>query len=406
MTKTSWIWGGLAVAGGVALLAWAFAPRPLEVEAGAVDRGPFETVIAEEGRTRLRAHYTVSAPLAGRLARIALEAGDRVEAGAPLAVLRPTLAPMLDARTQRELSARVAAAQAQWQRAGSQAEAAAVALAQAQSARQRSAELARQGFVSPIQAENDALAVDAARKTLDAARQGRTVAGYELEVARAALAAAGAGTDGGDGGQAAGGADFVVRAPVAGRVLRVLQPSAGTVALGTPLIELGDVAQLEVVAELLTADALRAGPGHAVRIESWGGEGTLEGRVRLVEPAAFTKVSALGVEEQRVLVHVDLTSPPERWAALGDGYRVGVRIVTRHLDDALRVPVSAVFPRPDGGHAVFVVDGGRARETAVDVGDRNDVHAWLRDGPAPGAAVVVYPPAALADGARVRVRRP
>jgi HlyD family secretion protein len=401
MKTRTWIVGGLGLAAAVALLAWAFAPRPLEVETGVADRGPFETVIAEEGRTTLRERYTVSAPLAGRLARITLEAGDAVAAGDVLATLSPVLAPMLDARTQRELTARVAAAQANLQRAGSQADAARVALVQARSAQQRSAELARQGFVSPIQAENDTLAVDAAQKALDAAQQGRVVAGHELEMARAALAAVSAGSAAADPGAARG---FAVRAPVAGRVLRVLQPSEGTVALGTPLLELGDLAQLEVVAELLTTDAQQAGPGRPVRIEDWGGPGVLEGRVRRVEPAGFTKISALGVEEQRVRVHVELTGPPEAWQALGDGFRVAVRIVTRQQADALRVPVSAVFPRPEGGYAVFVVEGGRARVQAVDLAARNDRHAWLREGVAVGTQVIVYPPAALVEGARVRVR--
>ncbi|RVT53708.1 efflux RND transporter periplasmic adaptor subunit [Rubrivivax albus] len=398
MKTMTWILGGMAVVAGVALLAWAFAPRPLEVETAVADRGPFETVITEEGRTTLRQRYTVSAPLSGRLARITLEAGDAVAAGSVLATLSPTLAPMLDARTQRELTARVAAAQANVQRAGSQAEAARVALVQTRSAQQRSAELARQGFVSPIQAENDALAVDAAQKALDAAQQGRVVAGHELEVARAALAAVATTTD------ASTARGFDVRAPVAGRVLRVLQASEGTVALGTPLLELGDLNQLEVVAELLTTDALQAGAGRPVRIEDWGGPGTLQGRVRLVEPAGFTKVSALGVEEQRVRVHIDLTSPPAAWQTLGDGFRVTVRIVTQQVDDALRVPVSAVFPRPEGGHAVFVVDAGRARLQPVDLAARNETHAWLRGGVDAGGTVVVYPPAALTEGARLRVR--
>ncbi|MCB1997905.1 MAG: HlyD family efflux transporter periplasmic adaptor subunit, partial [Rhodoferax sp.] len=269
---------------------------------------------------------------------------------------------------------------------------------QARSAQQRSAELARQGFVSPIQAENDALAVDAAQKALDAVQQGRVVAGHELEVARAALAAVASAADPG----AVRG--FDVRAPVAGRVLRVLQASEGTVALGTPLLELGDLAQLEVVAELLTTDALQVGAGRLVRIEDWGGPGALQGRVRLVEPAGFTKVSALGVEEQRVRVHIDLTSPPADWQTLGDGFRVTVRIVTQQVGDALRVPVSAVFPQPDGGHALFVVEAGRARMQPVDLAARNAVHAWLRQGVSPGAVVVIYPPAALAEGQAVRMR--
>jgi HlyD family secretion protein len=203
---------------------------------------------------------------------------------------------------------------------------------------------------------------------------------------------------------------FVVRAPVSGRVLRVVQPSETVVALGTPLLELGDVGSLEVVAELLTTDALKARPGSRVVIERWGGEGLLEGRVRLVEPAAFTKVSALGVEEQRVRVLIDITSPAQRWGALGDGFRVGVRIVILELDDAVTAPVSAVFPVPaaagdaSGGMAAFVIRDGRAHRIPVTVGARNGAQAWIRQGLSPGDSVVVYPPASLVDGARVRIR--
>ena len=166
-----------------------------------------------------------------------------------------------------------------------------------------------------------------------------------------------------------------------------------------------------MVAELLTTDALRATPGRRVVIERWGGPGVLEGRVRLVEPAAFTKVSALGVEEQRVRVLIDIESPPETWAALGDAYRVGVRIVTVSVPDAVKVPTSAVFPRArsdggkDGEMAVFVIDDGRARQVNVTLGARNGQEAWIREGLAPGATVIVYPPTVLKDGARVKARR-
>ncbi|MCW5632858.1 MAG: HlyD family efflux transporter periplasmic adaptor subunit [Rubrivivax sp.] len=217
----------------------------------------------------------------------------------------------------------------------------------------------------------------------------------------------------------AAGRAFAVRAPVAGRVLRVLQPSETTVALGTPLIELGDTAHLEIVAELLTPDALAARPGSRVHVERWGGPTTLEGIVRTVEPAAFTKVSALGVEEQRVRVLIDLTSPRAQWSSLGDAYRVGVRIVTLAQDRAVQVPASAVFPMPadeaaaaadrpaDGAaaaHAVFVVEDGRARLRPVELGARNGGAAWVRQGLTPGQQVIVYPGAAVHDGVRVSAR--
>jgi HlyD family secretion protein len=203
---------------------------------------------------------------------------------------------------------------------------------------------------------------------------------------------------------------FALRSPTAGRVLRVAQTSETTVALGTPLVEIGNTQYLEVVAELLTTDALKAQPGSRVLIERWGGDGELEGRVRLVEPAAFTKVSALGVEEQRVKLLIDITSAPAQWRALGDGFRVGVRIVTLSVDDAVKVPVSALFPLPardDGsapGMAVFALEGGRARLQPVDVAARNGAEAWVRKGLETGAAVIVYPAAGMRDGARVRVR--
>ena len=397
MKKKTWMMLAAGAAVGVALFAWAFAPRPLGVELAAASEGPFETSIEEDGKTRLRDRFVVAAPLAGTLARITLREGDAVEAGAPLASITPVLPVMLDERTRREQQLRVEITQAQVQRVAARIEGAKVGLAQARNEQQRSEQLARQGFVAPTKLESDRLSVLAAQKELEAAVEEGHVAGHEVEQARAALMAAtrpGAGA----------GKGFAVRAPIAGRVLKVAQASEGPVALGAPLVELGDTARLEVVAELLTADALRAAPGSAVRIERWGGDGVLEGRVRLVEPAAFTKVSALGVEEQRVRVLIDLVSPAQRWASLGDGFRVGVRIVTRSLPKVLKVPVSAVFPRPEGGDAVFVVEGGRARLVPVQLGARNGQEAWIESGLAAGAQVIVYPPPATRDGLRVAPR--
>ncbi len=398
MQKKTWLWaaGGAVVALG--LLVWAFAPRPADVEVAKVDTGPFEVTIDEDGKTRLTERYVVSAPLAGRLARITLREGDSVAADAVVATLTPVMSPMLDERTARELGARVEAAQATLQGAATRIERAKVALEQARLELKRSEQLAQQGFVAPTKLDNDRLGVTAAMREVESAVDAQHVAGHDLEVARAALSAMRQGAG------AASGRAFGVRSPVAGRVLRIAQASEATVPLGAPLIDIGDTARLEVVAELLTTDALRAAPGSPVRIERWGGTGILQGRVRRIEPAAFTKVSALGVEEQRVNVLIDLTSPREQWQALGDGFRVSVRIVTLALPQAVRVPISAVFPRPDGSMAVFVLDGGRARLTAVDIGARNGTQAWVKSGLADGATVIVYPGAAVSDGARVRAR--
>jgi HlyD family secretion protein len=428
-TRTKWV-GIIAVAALAGLLAWAFAPRPLDVEVAAATLAPFERTVNEDGKTQLRERYTVAAPLTGRLARIQLDEGDRVEAGAVVAVLTPVLAPLLDERSERELAARIEAAQANLLRTTARIERARLAVAQARNDLQRSEQLAQQGFVAPTRLDTERLALQATQREVEAAEQERHVAQHDLEQARAALVATRS---------LSSGKPFALRAPVAGQVLRVLQASETPVTLGMPLLELGDLAQLQVVTELLTADALATPPGSLVRIDRWGGPSLLQGRVRRVEPAAFTKVSALGVEEQRVRVLIDITSPTPEWQALGDGFRVGVRIVTLALPQVVTVPVSAVFPLPAGQaagsglaappaagatsvgqggaaapttqaeaaerQAVFVVEDGRARLQPVLVGARNGSQAWLRSGLAAGAQVVIYPGAKVIDGARVKSRQ-
>lgn len=409
MKRTTWLMFAVAIAALAVLLAWAMAPRPVEVELAPVTQGRFETTIDEDGKTRLADRYVVAAPLTGRLARITLKEGDSVQADAPLAQLMPVLPAMLDERSVREVQARVASAQDNVARAGVRIERAQVAVEQVRNEARRNTQLAQQGFIAPTRLEADRLATLAAQREVESAMVERRMAEHDLEQARAALGVVRQAP------AAAGQTRFTVRAPVAGRVLRVLQGSEATVAQGTPLLELGDTARLEVVAELLTTDALAAKPGSRVMIERWGGPTTLEGRVRSVEPAAFTKVSALGVEEQRVRVVIDLTSPQTEWQALGDGYRVSVRIVTLSEDNVVQVPVSAVFPLPsrDAGadpatparHAVFIVDGGRARQVPVQLGARNGSMAWIRSGLEPGAQVIVYPPATVREGVRVVARR-
>jgi len=399
MKRQTMIAAAAAALGLAALLAWAFAPRPPEVETAAVTRGHFESSIDEDAKTRLRDRYVVSAPLAGRLERLVLREGDTVAAGAVVATLSAALPPLLDERTRRELELRVAAAQANVQRADARIGRARVGQEQALHDQLRSEELASSGFISKTKLDSDRLAVLAARQELATAVEERHVAGHEAEQARVALQSV-TRPDAASGHRA-----FEVRSPIAGRVVRVLQASEAVVALGAPLVELGDMSRLEVVAELLTSDAVQARPGARVRIHGWGGEGELEGLVRRVEPGAFTKVSALGVEEQRVRVVIDLVSPPERWRALGDGFRVGVRIVARAADDVNKAPASAVFPLPQGGMGSFVVDEGRAHLVPVVVEARNGHEVWLREGPKPGAAVVVYPASAISDGVRVKLRR-
>jgi HlyD family secretion protein len=397
VNRRTWIVAALGAVAAAALVAWAFAPRPVAVEFAEARVADFESWVEEDGRTALADRYVVSAPLAGRLQRITLREGDAVAAGAPVATLMPVLAPMLDERALAEQRSRIGSAEAARQMAVARIAAARVALERTEVDLKRTEQLALQGFVAPTKVDADRLAVQAAQKELDAATEAEHVARHELAQARAALQVVR--------GPVAAGEGFVVRAPVAGQVLKVNQQSETTVALGAPLLEIGDTARLEIVAELLTADALLAAPGSPVRIERWGGPTVLEGRVRRVDPAGFTKVSALGVEEQRVNVRIDITSPRGQWAALGDGFRVGVRVVTRREVAALQVPVSAVFPRPGGaGSAVFVVTGGRAAMRAVRIGARNGAQAWVQEGLAAGERVIVYPPSGVTDGTRVSER--
>ena len=395
---------GLGVLAGGAVLAWALAPRPLEVERVQATLGPFESSIDEDARTVLHDRYVVSAPLAGRLQRLSLREGDAVQPGSPVASLTPVLSPMLDQRSLQQQEARVGAAQAAVQRAQAQAAAQRAGRDRARLALQRSEQLALQGFVAATVLDADRLGALAAQRELDSALEGVHVAEHELGQARAALGLLQAGP---------GERTFVLRAPVAGQVLKVHQASETTVALGAPVLDLGDLRGLEVLAELLSVDALRVQPGQAVRIEGWGGRGALSGQVHSVSPAAFTKVSALGVEEQRVNVRIAFTGPVAERAGLGDGYRVAVRIITRHEAQVLRVPVSAVFPRPGAAvdptgeqAAVFEWQQDRARLRLVTVAARNDQQAWVSAGLSAGTTLINYPPAALKDGARVRERRP
>jgi HlyD family secretion protein len=394
LNRTTGAWivvGALAVAA----LAWAFSPRPVQVEIATVKVGRFEQSIEEDGRTRLKDRFIVSAPVAARLARISLREGDAVAAGDTVAVLTPVMSSMVDARSRSEANARLRAAAAGVERAGARIAKARVALQEARLEQDRSEKLAADGFVSTSRLDAARLATVSAQRELDMAVAEREVAVHEQAQAAAALQPAAAG---------APGRPLNVRAPVSGVVLRVVQTSEATVPAGAALMDIGDPSHMEVLSELLTTDAVQAQPGRAVVIERWGGP-PVEGRVRRVEPAAFTKVSALGIEEQRVNVLIDVTSPPQAWRAMGDGFRVTARIITARADQATLVPVGALFPHGDG-MGVYKLDGRRARLVPVKVVARNASEASVQDSLAVGDKVVIYPPAALADGKRVKVRSP
>lgn len=380
----------------VAALAWAFAPRPLEVETATVTRGRFEQSIEEDGRTRLRERFTISAPVAARLARIRLREGDSVNAGDPIAVLTPVMSSMVDDRSLREATARLKAAEATAAGAAARVERARIAREEARLELQRTEKLAREGFVAVSRLDSARLAADGTRRDLEAAQAAHATAMHERAQAAAVLQPVERG---------ASGAPLQLRAPVTGVVLRVPIQSEATVAPNTALLEIGDPSRLEVVAELLTTDAVLAQPGTLARIERWGGP-PVEGRVRRVEPAAFTKVSALGVEEQRVNVIIDLAETPEAWRNMGDGFRVTVRVITATATDAVQIPVGALVPTETGAMASYVVEGGRAALRPLELAGRNSTMGWVSRGLQPGQRVIVYPPPSIASGRRIQIRAP
>jgi HlyD family secretion protein len=386
---------GLLTVGGLLLGLW---PPPRPVDVAAATRGPMQVTVEEEGRTRVVDRFVVSAPVAGYARRVELDVGDAVEKGAVLAEIEPLPSSVLDPRRRAEAEARVAAAGAALRMADKQAEAARAEAELAESERRRVDELCAVHCVSEEAREQARARARSALARQRSAEFAVEVARYDLAAARTALAHSAAEATG------VPAESVVLRSPVAGQVLRVYRKSEGVVEAGQALVEVGDPRALEVEVDVLSEDAVRIGPGTRILLERWGGDQALEGRVRAVEPVGFTKVSALGVEEQRVLVISDFVSEPERWQRLGDGYRVEARFVLWEATEVLQVPASAVF-QFEGARAVFVVKEGRARRRAVSVGQRNGLSAEVLEGLDAGDEVVVHPERTLEDGERVAPRR-
>ena len=381
----------------LALLVWAFYPRAMTVEVAPVTQGRFERAVQEYGKTRVRDRYTVAAPVAGRVGRVLLKQGDSVALGDTVALLWPMAPALLDERTRAEQAARIAVTASGLARTLANVGRAEAALSQAEAELRRSEALAQQGFVSPNQNETLRLASQLRAQELESARQEENAARHELEQSEAARQQFAQAPLGGLQ------PSFAVKAPVKGKVLKVLQQSEASVLAGAGLVELGDPAKLEVVVDILTEDAIEVRPGAAVQLLNWGGAQALPAQVRWVEPAAFTKVSALGVEEQRVNVVIDITAPPALWQSLGDGYKVDVRVLVELVDPAVMVPVSALFPIGSRS-GIFVVESGHAHLLEVSVEARNGVTAWVKTGLTVGAKVIVYPDSKLKDKASVKVR--
>ena len=376
-----------AIAVVAAILAAALWPESTEVDVVPVVRGPLQVTLDEEGETRVRERYVVSAPVTGRLHRIELEPGDTVKRGQTLARLTAAPPALLDVRAEAELDAAVDAARAALGTMRAERARATAEHARAQSALTRQRELAAAGLISREELDVAETALRTAAETVKAAEFGVTRAEYELASAQARLRQQGS----------PGGVSEVV-APVDGVVLKRLRESESVVQLGEPLIEVGNPDRLEIVADLLSTDAVRVRSGQRVLLEQWGGGATLHGIVRRVEPSGFMKVSALGVEEQRVNVIIDFVDSNAA-ASLGDAYRVEVRIVVWQGDDVLKVPVGALF-RDGDGWAVFAIDGDRAHRRTVTVDHRNSLEGEIT-GLSQSDRIVLHPPDTLEHGARV-----
>ena len=380
----------------VLALAWLFRPDAVPVDLGVTERGPLTVAVSDEGETRVRDVYVVSAPLPGRMQRIEVEAGDAVVADSTVvARIEPGDPAFLDVRSAAEARAGVDAAAAARTHAEAQVSRAEAELDFARAELERMRALARSHTVSANDLDSAERRAKTAVAALAEAQAQRRVRESEYQVARARLLSPATSRQG------PGACDCVeVRSPVSGTVLRVVTESEGIVQAGAPLLEVGSPEQLEVVVDLLSADAVRVEPGQRVIIEAWGGELPLAGRVRRVEPFGFTKVSALGIEEQRVNVVIDITEPRERWLRLGHGYRVEPRIVLWEASDVLRVPLSALFRQGDKW-AVFVEQGGRAVLREVEIGQGNGLEAEVRSGLEAGERVVLHPGDRVSPGARL-----
>lgn len=388
-------WGLIGVAA-IVVVAMALRPQPVWVDAATATRQPLEVTIVEEGRTRVQDRYVVSAPVAGYLRRIELDVGERVEQGQLLTRLEPLRSEALDPRSRAEAQARVAAAQASLAAAEQQVAAAEADDRLASQELIRIRQLAEKQLVSVEVLQQTEAAAARAAAALRSSRFGVDVARHELQAARMRVSVSAASGQGNN-------SDLVdILAPVSGAVLQRLRQSEGVVSPGQALLELGDPAALEVVVDVQSFDAVQIQPGTEVRLTGWGGE-PLMALVRTVEPVGFTRVSALGVEEQRVRVVLGMTSPREQWALLGDGYRVDAHFILWRSDDVLVVPESALFRR-GGDSFVFVIDGDVAAQRAVSSGRSDGFRVSILDGLSEGEQVVRHPDNSLSDGVRVRSR--
>lgn len=391
--KIAWLVVGAVAAAVITYLFW---PAPVAVQTALVARGPLLVTVDEDGKTRIKERYEVYSPLSGRLRRIELHEGDVVEAGKTLlATIEPADPSLLDARARAEATARVKASETAVEQSDSRLKEAQAELELAETELGRATKLRQASSISESDFDRAQNLFRIHSEQAAVARHAAQISRFELAQAQAALLHTQESSNPIDAPR------FEIRAPITGRVLRVIQESAAYVEPGTKLIEVGDAEDLEIEVDVLSTDAVRVRPGNPVVIEQWGGDKPLSGYVRRVEPSGFTKISALGVEEQRVYVIVDLVEPPEARPTLGDAFRVEARIVEWQSEDVLKIPLSSLF-RDGDAWAVFAVVNGRADLRHVEIGHRSRLEAEVIEGLTAGQNVIVHPGDNVRHGAAVR----
>lgn len=380
----------------ILLLVWGFWPQPVLVEVASVIRAPLTVTIEEEGRTRVIDRYVIAAPVNGVTCRVQLNVGDAVEQGQTLLGITPLESQVLDARSRAQAIAKVDAAKSALRAAEERARAAAAAAQLASTELKRLKPLMQQNVISKDTYDKAIAADNTAAAEKRSADFSVDVARYELDAARSVL-------DYGTVNAQQVTERVEVRSPITGRILKVVHECAGPVSTGSPLLEVGDPTALEIEVDVLSADAVKIKPGMKVLLDRWGGDYPLEAIVRTVEPVGFTKVSALGVEEQRVLIISDFTSPAEQWQRLGDGYRVEAKFVLWHDDNTLQVPASSLF-RYNNGWAVFTVENNQAKRREVKIGQRNGLITQIIEGISEGDMIINHPGDDADDGVRVKIQ--
>jgi len=381
----------------VAVLAtlYGFIPKAVNVDLVDVSRGPLQVTIEEEGRTRLKERYVISAPTSGYMQRIGAKVGDPVQKGQTVVALEPLRSQSLDPRSRAEAEAIVSAAKAALNAAQEKERAAAADADYTGKRSERIAKLYSKGYVAKDQSDQTESELEKSRAVRDSAKAAVDVARSEFDRARATL------QNFNPVKKIANHSTVYISSPVSGNIFRIYRESEGSVGAGEPLMDIANQENLEVITEVLSSDAVKMKKGTPVLFKRWGGDAPLSGVVRIVEPAGFKKVSSLGVEEQRVQVIADITSPPDTWRVLGDGYRLEAHFVIWEGKDVLQVPTSALF-RSRKEWAVFINDNGKARQRAVEVGQRNGLTAEIISGIKANEKVIAHPDESISDGTRIK----